>query len=505
MTRFPIDIRGARGALHDNHVLILTTNSAEKAAAEAVLTGSVTATIGRNTLGCSLSRLADRFALHMTGTSGAQADLSIGRIVRAHLAGANTPRPKLVVLLGVGWANPAFAALGDVMISTDVRALNHSRLTPGEVRRREVPRASSLGDLDDLLHHHLLADGKFVTGPLGSLEVHIADTSARDTLLAQYPTLIGGEMEAWDFVGDLGDIPWVLVKGVADFGDDDVDRVAQPGAAVAAAGLLASLVHVLHDAGLIPPARTDAATDTLLELMTGPTVRLTHGDFKGMTLNDHLNNEVMPRLLPRLRRYETDEDVAPGLAHDLAGVILELAQNAFRHGGASNFTIEFRDTSVVCMDDGQPFNIEDLVGERGGALQVRELLEVHGVDDGVRIHWKSRKQGRGNLHTIDFPRLSEDLRTAKTVCRGWIPDAALTGPIVDRVEFDPSCASVYLDVAPVVMMSRRLDLIPAIRALLQDGKGVYLACRDDRQVAFYRTRLESFVGPRLRVFVAGQE
>lgn len=504
MTNIPIDIRGSRDALHSNHVLILTTNSVEKAAIETVLTGSTTATIGLRTGGCSLARLADRFALHVTGTSGAQEDMSIGRIVRAHLTRPNTPRPDLVILVGVGWANPAAADLGDIMISTDVRALNHSRIAPGEIRRREVPRASPLGDLSDLLHHRPLADGKIVTGPLGSLEVHIADRSARDELLSQYPTLIGGEMEAWDFVADLGDIPWVVVKGVADFGDDDVKRDAQPRAAAAAAGQLASLLRELRDASRISAVRSNSATDTLLEMMTGSTIRLTHGDFRGMTLNDHLNDEVAPRLLPRLHLYETEPDASPGLAHDLAGVILELAQNAFRHGGASFFTIEFRETSVVCMDDGQPFNIEGLVGEKGGALQVRELLDVHGSDGSVQLRWKARKKGRGNLHTIDFPRLSEDLRTARTSCRARIPHAAHTGPVIDRVEFDLSCASVYLDVGGVVMMSRRLDLLPAILALLQDGKGVYLACRDDRQVAFYRTRLEAFLGPGLRIFVASQ-
>lgn len=502
------DIRGARTALDGNHILVLSTNSAEKLAVDAVLEGSVSAILGFDTSGCSLARLRDQFALHLTGTSGAQEDRSIGRLVKRHLTTPGAPRPTLVLLVGVGWANPASAKLGDVLVATEIRALHHRRLSAAGPGRRELQRLSSIGDIAPFIKqmsvpHTGGAPGELVLGPLGSLEVHFADTPSRDEVLGQVPVLTGGEMEAWDFMPDLGEIPWIVLKGVADFGDDHVVRTFQPNAAADAAGLLPELVGRLCQAGLIAPPRVDDDTNALLDAMAGPSMMITHNGFEGMTLNDHLNNDVGPRLLPRLHRYESDSDPHPGLARSLAGTLLEVAQNAFRHGRASAVTFDFHETKVVCHDDGRQFNLEGLSGENGGSLQLRRLLEQHGGEGGLELRCGVGKAG-GNVYTFKLGRLSQELRTAKQLCRVQIERGFFGGPVsgLGGLIFDHSCQSVYVDAGRVLMLSRALDLMGAIRSLLQSGRSVYVACHDEGDVQTYRSGLKAQAGPKLRIFVA---
>lgn len=503
------DIRGEHDALDGNHVLVLTTNSVEKAAVDAVLQGRVSATIGTDNYGCSLARVRDQFALHLTGTSGAQEDLSMGRIVKRHLAKAGMPRPTLVLLIGVGWANPTFAKIGDVLIATEIRALNHQRISSVARDRREVQRLSPIGDVTLAIEGmRVVRDGEppgqLIHGPLGSLEVHFADTTARDEVLHQSPGLIGGEMEAWDFAPELGTIPWIILKGVADFGDSEVVRSFQAAATVDAARLLPDLIGRLDQSGLIPKPRINAATDALLDAMAGSSIRISHRGFEG-TLNDHLNNDVGPRLLPRLYRYESDLDPFPSLARYICGALLEIAQNAFRHGRASTVSVEFFETKVVLRDDGRPFDLATLSGERGGAQQIRELVERHGGEGGLTLTSAEGRRG-GNVYTLKVNRLSAELRGAKQNCRVHIERNVFGGPAagLDGLSFNLDCKTVYVDVGRVLMRSRALDIIGAIRALLESGRRVYVGCHDQDDVAVYRAGLKAVAGPSLRIFVASR-
>ena len=52
---------------------------------------------------------------------------------------------------------------------------------------------------------------------------------------------------------------------------------------------------------------------------------------------------------------------------------------------------------------------------------------------------------------------------------------------------------------------RRAELAIALSQLLNMGKGVYLACRDQDEVRFYVQQLMPHAGPKLRTFVHSRD
>lgn len=75
-----IEITPQLTALDKNYVLLLTSNSEEKKAINAVLRSRRGADIGMETARCSLGTLGGRFALHVTGESGVSKPRSVARI-----------------------------------------------------------------------------------------------------------------------------------------------------------------------------------------------------------------------------------------------------------------------------------------------------------------------------------------------------------------------------------------------------------------------------------------
>lgn len=163
-------------------------------------------------------------------------------------------------------------------------------------------------------------------------------------------------------------------------------------------------------------------------------------------------------------------------------------------------------SKVVCRDDGRPFDLADLSGENGGALQIRALIERHGGEGGLVLEC-GLGRGGGNLYTFKFGRLTADLRAARRDCRVTIERGFFGGTPrgLDGLAFDLDCRSVYIDARNVVMVSRALDLTRAVQSLLESGRGVYLACHDEEDAHLYRKLLKAHAGPKLRIFIAGRE
>lgn len=508
MSKQTIDIVTTRQALEGNYVLLLTTNSVERSAVEDVLGNASPAVIYTPTDGCRLARVGDRFVLHVTGTSRAQADRSVGRIVRKLLANRFMPRPVLVVLLGIAWGNPEKVAVGDLVLSTEVWAVNHRRITATETRHRLVQRRSPLPDLEGLLGGlgaPMAGDAfRLLTGPVASMETHYAGTKARNGLLAEYPAVLGGEMEAYDLVPDLGDLAWLLIKGISDDAGDAIDRTQQARTARRAAGLLPGLLDLLTSHEMIPAHRNDNAAASLVEAMIGHAIRVSSP--ADGTSNDYLNDVVGPQLLLKLGRYAADADVGGQLPRQLADVLLELSQNALRHGKATHATINFYETSVVIADNGRPFEVGDLDGSGGGSLAWRRFEERFVQPGLVRVTRRDQKGANGNIYGFKLAHISEKLRNAKQNCRIGISYGSLGEPNADvrSLQFDAQCEDLYFDVSTTLMTSRRLEIVSELLDILEMGKGVFLACHDQEEVLLYEQSLSRHAGPRLRIFVGSR-
>ncbi|MGO4815843.1 hypothetical protein AB4156_40775, partial [Cupriavidus sp. 2MCAB6] len=218
--------------------------------------------------GATLGRIGNRFCLHLTGEAGAQGDKSIGRLAR-YVTGSFLPKPVLVVIVGFAWGNPAKVAPGEVVISREVWAINRVRMTEQGEERLRTPRESPLGDLSDHVERLLERGLTGVrAGILASCETYFSQDEARDRVLAQYPEVLGGEMEAYDFVADLG-VPWFLIKGISDDAGNGVKRDRQRSAAAAAAGLLLPLIVDLEAQGAIPPPAESRDAERLTDAVIG--------------------------------------------------------------------------------------------------------------------------------------------------------------------------------------------------------------------------------------------
>jgi hypothetical protein len=69
------------------------------------------------------------------------------------------------------------------------------------------------------------------------------------------------------------------------------------------------------------------------------------------------------------------------LGHAVRDLAIEVARNAFQHGGASEFTIVIEPTRIILIDNGGQFAVESLLSSqprRGGSESVKQLIRRHG-------------------------------------------------------------------------------------------------------------------------------
>jgi hypothetical protein len=96
------------------------------------------------------------------------------------------------------------------------------------------------------------------------------------------------------------------------------------------------------------------------------------------------------------------------LAHAVRDLVIELARNAFDHGGASTLTFKVETNRLRLLDDGHPFNIwtlptQDRTG--GGTSAIQQLIG----DFGDRLVVSSNRRHPGNETVIALIRKTEDV------------------------------------------------------------------------------------------------
>ena len=231
--------------------------------------------------------------------------------------------------------------------------------------------------------------------------------------------------------------------------------------------------------------QSTAETAHLHDLLSGDTIKFDVCEAKEQSLTDHLEFNIGQRVEYKLRQYVSDDYNATFVRHLLAA-ILEVVQNAVRHGKANRALISFYSTKVVIEDDGDAYDIRGLTIGRGGAMAVQSLLKL-GVETGAMdLTVEKSKRLKGNKYTFSLVKASRALREAREKCSLCIQKSSI-GALYGRPEvfaFDPECRTVYLDGTPVRMISRHFELAAALRPLIKEGRKVYIGCRSSKTCSY---------------------
>lgn len=499
-----ISVTNYQDLLEGNYGLILTANSIEKAAVTKVLGKCVRAEPGVAQRGAMLCYNDPHILLHVTGTAGNSTETSVGHIARHFLSGRG-PTPAFVILAGFCWGNPDMVAIGDVVIATTVASINNQcEGTTGRTYRRtdkSSPLEVSVALLDEIAAGKPFANH---LGTIGSAELYLAADGARNALIAQHPDLLGGEMEAFGFLTDLGDIPWFVVKGVSDDAGDATGTSGQNLAAERAATVLADLIRGLTTSNVLLPPKSSPARDALIDAIIGDSIVVSRPADMAL-VNDYLNNDIGPRVEHRLARYISDDCAQAGLHRALMKLILEVIQNALRHGNASRAALAFYETRIDLIDNGEDFELASLQGDRGGAM-AWEDFDARFVSTDMATVSRKKATPRGNHYSFKINLLTEALRIARTKCSATILDGAIGAPggSAPVLRYDADCQTIHVSVHNVRMISRSRVIVQAIIAELEAGKTVYIACPDTDEMLVHERMLKEYLGPQLRIYVASR-
>ena len=508
MRDHPLHVRLFKEALDQNYALILTSNSVEKAALNRVILPKQQAVIPQSNRGCILGIIDGIFALHVTGESGGSREHSIGRIVRPFLVHPEMPKPSVVVLAGFCWGAPDKTEFGQVILAERIHSLNRQDLRAGTQERRELVYSSRLQVSEELLtavKSSLKAeDVKILAGPLASLEAHFASADARDQFLAAHPGLVGGEMEAYDFIPDCTAYPWLVVKAVSDDAGDKTNRDSQVQAANNAALAIPPLLRHLRELKLIPEPKSRAPAERLRDMLEGGAILISAKQVCAYSLNDYLNDVIGPSVTFKLLAHSSDLEYGNSFPDIFCDLLLEIAQNAFRHGNATEVEITFSEDRITIQDNGSLFALESLDGNRGGALAWHRAKSTF-LDNG-EILFTARKATRdyNNRYFFELKKVDNILQYAKEHCNASIIAETIRAPMgaPDILKFDPQCEVIYLN-STVRMTSRVLDIARDVRKLIAGGKTVFIGCLSESQVLRFKEALRDIEPARLRIFVEG--
>jgi hypothetical protein len=360
-------------------------------------------------------------------------------------------------------------------------------------------------ELEDAVKTSLSAEGlRVFAGPLASLETHFASGDARERFLISHADLLGGEMEAYDIIPDCAPYPWLIVKAVSDNAGNDTNRDNQVLAADNSARALPPLLRQLQVLELIPAPRSGHASNRLRDIIEGGSIFISAKQVCAYSLNDYLNNVIGPRVAFKLLAHSSDLEYGKSFPDIFCDLLLEIAQNAFRHGNAADVEIVFGEDRITIQDNGSLFELASLDGDRGGAIAWRRARAAF-LDNG-EISFSVRKATRNynNRYFFDLKKVDRILQHAKEHCHASIISKAVRAPMgtPSILDYSPECEVVYLN-SPVRMTSRVLDIARHVRMLIDAGKTVLIGCPSQDQVLRFKEALSDIEPTMLRIFVEG--
>jgi nucleoside phosphorylase len=407
---------------------------------------------------------------------------SAARFACDYLADSALPSPAAVVLCGVCWGNPAVVGPRDVVVGTTVISVNRARSTIDK-RRESLPESFRStfphGALEALKGENVVVGASLV-----SVEEQMMSTKARDEYLNLFPSVAAGEMEAFVVIPacDARKIPWLVIKGVSDFGDDNFERTLQAEVAAAAAAILKQAV------ALLVPAPDDDSPDPLaqkrlelIDVLHGRCFRVRSADLDWNSVK-HSVDQVMRRLQVSIDYYTGCGSMGDELGLNLSRVVKEVALNAFTHGRATNVDISLDAAGISYQDDGRTFTTTGLgaaPGARGGAMTWNILERDYIIPKKIVVNPLPARGVWTNRLRIDVPNSTPGLIEARTHCRAVIDLAVARGTrSPGLLIFHPECLEIYVDLRGIEMLSIVLDISEEFQPLLGSGKKLIVALSD---------------------------
>lgn len=467
------------------YALVVTTNDSERKAVRHMLNGDTQLSLSNARRRAYLGIVKNLPVLVLDGSGGFSDANAASRFAIEVLENPYLPRPALVVICGVCWGNPNKVKVGDVIVSPHVTSLNRSTLTSeGDVPTPYTYQSTlnfELNELDTLMGVKL--------GQLLSFESRVTSSPARERFLQDHPLALGGEMEGFAVIPTCAEkgIPWLLVKGVSDFAEDDCKRESQASVATSAARALRSIVcmqqssHDDDDKTLIAEQRLAFA-----HTLQGRDLILDRSNLDMNSLKESIEKNLLP-LRSRIDFYTSASAVSKNLPEHTAGLLLEYAMNAFGHTEASRAHIKIVPTGIEYSDDGPEYDIAGLTTERqqrGGSAAWIDFKNEY--LDTAKVTWATLDPDANakNRFRIEIPVTHDGLRDAKAHCKAMIDTRPASLRNGGAVQFHESCTEIFIDCENLVMRSRAFDICDELPALLAKELRVFIVV-DSPTIAQY--------------------
>lgn len=462
-------LQAYKSILDRGFVVVLTTNSHERKAVLGVMQAHRKLVTHQSSHRAYLGVAADRIVLVLDGDGAFAGAGAASRFLSDFIANERYPKPAAVVLCGVCWGNPKLTDIGDVLVGSSLISVNRS--IASKSGSMEQPKAFETSMPEEVIRG-FAGLGVIAPSIMLSVEKLYEETTARDELIAKFPSAHGGEMEGFAVVPSCENksIPWLIIKAVSDFGDDDFNRTPQHNVSKKAAqtllnGLPAIPIDSEHKEGL----------QSLADVLLGHSFELRKDLFSADESLTHQVNRALRGLESVIDFYTGSAAIDRFLASNLTVLLKELALNAFEHGKAKTVRVNVFPHGVTFNDDGDPYVIDNLTVEakgRGGQLAwqkiKRDMLDSGKLVMKSKLHAKSKNGVQFEIHN-PHPNLSE----TKAKCRAeldWMASPA--------IYVHPECIDIYIDIRRIEMMTIIFDTVEECQPLLDAGKRLYVALTD---------------------------
>ncbi|MBJ2111312.1 hypothetical protein JFQ86_00590 [Serratia ureilytica] len=469
-----IDINDYKAQLNNNYTLIFTSNDVEKDAVLKILSKKQKINIPLENQGAYIGILNGEYIVHLNGTSGMQDAGSVGRIATIYINKSEIPKPRLIILVGFCWGKKTETSIGDVIISKVVYSINKRTETADGLTFTKKRNFSSLdieSDFVETIKENV--ECKLLLGDILSCEVLYNDTKSIDNFLADNTNIIGGEMESFGFLPSYEEYPWLVVKAVSDFGGDDYNRNSQPDAAKNAASLISPIIHeLMKRKGIGETLRFDL----LDRIILGTMVSFKSENVSKSSLDFYLDKDFSKLITLKLDSYGLSDSYSEEASYTLRAFILEITQNSIKHGGSKEVRVEFQKEKIILSDDGAEYGLHLLKSEsesRGGVYAYKEFINAFG-DNAIKSKYKN-----GNNYIISLGERTDYISTVQERCSVDI-DFNKTLP--------SDCKSYYVDLRNYTMYSRVISVVDIVRPIINEGKAIYIACKNKSQeIAILKT------------------
>lgn len=478
-----IKLENFKETLNSNYILLITSNSLEKDAVNEILIPKIKVDIDLNCKGCYIGVIENNIAVHMSGTSGVVSEDSISRLVIEYISNSDFPKPKAVLMAGFCWGNPNITKSGQTIISNTVYSLNSSVVKNENLEFKEKIFQSKF--------QNKYLNSCCLNGAIVSLEALITENQYRDKIINQYPSILGGEMEGFGYIPSLESrgIPWLIIKTISDFADNQYGRDIQKESAINSAKHIPKLIAEITSE--FENYNSDKKLEHLKNILRGKSINIKRTEFSEETLNDFLNNIIGPIVESKLQEYfyAVDKTGDSIFVRYFCDVILEISQNSFKHGKSTEVEISFHTKTIILQDDGIDYNVSQIEGNRGGATAWQKVYN-HFIKKGFVRFTHTKK----NVNKFHLENVKEFLANLREKCSVKIRPETV-GAIQSRyqiLEYDESCTSVYLNDNYNRMSSRRRSIIEQVKTLLEKNITVYLSAHDEYEAKEYQDALVEF-------------